>query len=843
VSLSLRVQDETVMRSGGAVLAATLLLVGSSALSVPAQTGPAFFVRSLDDPTDRRESRSDVLDTPVLPGSVMKTVTLVAALQSQVIDADTSRMCRRVVTVDGRRYVCAHPDLKRPMRAADALAHSCNDFFVSLAPRLPRSAVDDLRVRLGLGPLGSSADYAAALVGLDGPRITPRALLDVVARLAGVDRQRPIAMSDAVRRVLIDGLRGAAQYGSAAAFAAQGVRALAKTGTAPMPGGAWMGLVVALEPADRPTRGVVVVAPGGAGIDAAAFAGELLAGRAAGTGRSARTPAAATTAASLPPVTTPAATTTAAPAPRASPAAAAPGGESPPLRPVTMIRLGRSTDRGTRVVALDLEDYVAQVLAGEGQPRARDAAQQALAIAARTFALANLNRHGRDGYDMCDTTHCQVVRAATDTTRRAAIATSGRVLMHEGRPATVFYSALCGGRPEIASAVWPGAIDFASTPPTDEACRDEPAWTSEVRAGDIERALRAAGHRGDRLRDLRVVARSASGRVARVRVEGFTPNEISGQDFRTAVTRVAGWQRLKSTAFDVRRTGAGYRFSGRGFGHGVGLCVIGAGHRATAGSAADDILRFYFPALTIQHYRVIEAVPAPAASGRTLPTVSPPPPDITPRIPIPSLTPPGVFTPPPDPPAPPGPTPSVAPAPPSAARGAGDVLVALPAGEEPGRAHLVQSVRAARDEIAAKAGVQLPPVIRVTVHPTVEAFGRATGQPWWAAGATRGTSIELLPLTFLRQQGQLDRTVRHEVAHVLIDAALQGRPLWVREGAALHFADVAPAPESTAARVRCPTDEEFLRPASASAHRVAYAHAVACFRRALAEGGRWQDIR
>jgi hypothetical protein len=171
------------------------------------------------------------------------------------------------------------------------------------------------------------------------------------------------------------------------------------------------------------------------------------------------------------------------------------------------------------------------------------------------------------------------------------------------------------------------------------------------------------------------------------------------------------------------------------------------------------------------------------------------------------------------------------------------VLVALPAGEEPGRAHLVQSVRAARDEIAAKAGVQLPPVIRVTVHPTVEAFGRATGQPWWAAGATRGTSIELLPLTFLRQQGQLDRTVRHEVAHVLIDAALQGRPLWVREGAALHFADVAPAPESTAARVRCPTDEEFLRPASASAHRVAYAHAVACFRRALAEGGRWQDIR
>ena len=60
-----------------------------------------------------------------------------------------------------------------------------------------------------------------------------------------------------------------------------------------------------------------------------------------------------------------------------------------------------------------LEDYVAQVLAGEGQPRAGDAAQQALAITARTFALANRNRHRREGFDLCDTTHCQVLRPAT----------------------------------------------------------------------------------------------------------------------------------------------------------------------------------------------------------------------------------------------------------------------------------------------------------------------------------------------------------------------------------------------------------------------------------------------
>ncbi len=140
---------------------------------------------------------------------------------------------------------------------------------MSLAPRLPRAALNDLRTRVGLAPLGGDANYAASIVGLDGPRVTPRALLDVVARLAGVDRDRPVSLKATTRQVILDGLRGAAQFGSASALGDRKISALAKTGTAPMPGGSWMGLVVALEPADRPTRGIVVVAPGAAGLDAA----------------------------------------------------------------------------------------------------------------------------------------------------------------------------------------------------------------------------------------------------------------------------------------------------------------------------------------------------------------------------------------------------------------------------------------------------------------------------------------------------------------------------------------------------------------------------------------------
>ena len=418
------------------------------------------------------------------------------------------------------------------------------------------------------------------------------------------------------------------------------------------------------------------------------------------------------------------------------------------------LRLGRTLPDGrTRIERIAIDDYIAQVLAGEGQPRAADAAQEALAITARTFAIANRNRHRSEGFDLCDTTHCQVLRPATATTRRAAEATSGRMLLHQGQPAFVFYSAWCGGHTELASQLWPGAVEYANgSSLDDDSCEDEPAWTSEVRTGDIERALRAAGLRGSRLRGLRVLARNESERVARIRVDGFTPSEMSGHEFRMAVGRVAGWQSIKSTAFDIDRTKAGYRFRGRGYGHGVGLCVIGAGKRASRGASAEEILKFYFPGLTVgpvsasarttsSELRRDAAGPATTTAGGGL-----------------SLALPG-----------------------------GDVLLALPGGEEGERSALMSLIRRTRAEIAKQTGVQ-PANLRVTVHPNVESFGRATGQPWWVSGATDGASIDLLPINVLRQQGQVDRTVRHEVAHALLDGALAKRPMWVREGAAAYFA-------------------------------------------------------
>ena len=106
----------------------------------------------------------------------------------------------------------------------------------------------------------------------------------------------------------------------------------------------------------------------------------------------------------------------------------------------------------------------------------------------------------------------------------------------------MFYSAWCGGRAERASQVWPGAVDYGH-PDKDEACAGEAPWVNDIRVADVERALRATGMRGGRLRDLRVLQRNASGRVIRLRAEGFTPTDISGTTsaWRSGASAAGSW--------------------------------------------------------------------------------------------------------------------------------------------------------------------------------------------------------------------------------------------------------------------------------------------------------------
>jgi len=249
---------------------------------------------------------------------------------------------------------------------------------------------------------------------------------------------------------------------------------------------------------------------------------------------------------------------------------------------------------GGSVSVLPLEVYVARVLAGEAAPNTADGALQALAIAARTFTIVNAGRHDRDGFDICDTTHCQVYRAATAATRRAVLASAGLVLTYNGTPAEVFYSASCGGRTERASEVWASGGQFPYLLGVDDEVHEgDPVWRLERSLDEVRDAVARLGLRGARLEGLRIDTRSGSGRVSRVSLPGLSPDTLTGDQLRSAL----GFAELRSTAFTMERTGDRLRFEGRGYGHGVGLCVVGAGRRAARGETAEAILHHYFPAL------------------------------------------------------------------------------------------------------------------------------------------------------------------------------------------------------------------------------------------------------
>jgi stage II sporulation protein D len=450
------------------------------------------------------------------------------------------------------------------------------------------------------------------------------------------------------------------------------------------------------------------------------------------------------------------------------------------------IRLGAVADG--HVTSVPLEVYVARVLAGEADPRAGDAAQQALAIAIRTYTLKNVDRHARDGYDLCDSTHCQVPRPSTPTSRRAAMATVGQVLTWRGEIAEVFYSASCGGKSERAADVWPGANYPYLPSRADDVCDDDPEWTVEFPLDEVGRVLKGVGFDGDTLRDVHVDARTSSGRVARLRLSGLQPDVIAGDQFRLAI----GATKLRSTAFTVEKQGDRLRFTGRGFGHGVGMCVIGAGRRALRGETAAAILAQYYPGLELTSLRPTPRAPAVTPTAAVVPRDS-------------------------------------------------GIRVVVPGSSSIAASSIERMAVSAHREFARSLGTTVLP-ITIRLHETLDSFRMATNRPWWVSEVAEGTAIDLAPVAVLAQRGGIESAVRTAVAELSVAGPLAGRPAWVRIGAARYFSDQAAARPADE-RTRCPSDAELLLAVSATAQREAERRAETCFARELAKTGDWKLVR
>ena len=249
------------------------------------------------------------------------------------------------------------------------------------------------------------------------------------------------------------------------------------------------------------------------------------------------------------------------------------------------------------VTTIDVDQYLQGVVPLESPPSWPAAALEAQAIVARTFALArrSLSRPYDVRADESDQ-RWGGVEAEHPAATAAIRATRGRTLVYAGGPASVFYSACCGGHTADAASVWNGVPLPYLRGVADPYCAPAPEyrWSRTI---DVSRAVAAFGAKtGGTLVGTALSDPDSTGRPRAVALLGTIVATVPVADFRRALgSDVVRSLWLRSVRIDPAQAAPRLVIEGAGRGHGVGLCQWGAKFFAAAGASAAQILAFYFP--------------------------------------------------------------------------------------------------------------------------------------------------------------------------------------------------------------------------------------------------------
>ncbi|MCC7423633.1 MAG: SpoIID/LytB domain-containing protein [Planctomycetaceae bacterium] len=276
------------------------------------------------------------------------------------------------------------------------------------------------------------------------------------------------------------------------------------------------------------------------------------------------------------------------------------------------LRLFRKTDgRLNAVNVVPLEEYVASVVDGEMPAAFPEEARKTQAILARTYALfRTAEAAGHPEFDVYSTTRSQKylgfqyrtddgrrLAGESASSRKATSDTAGIVCTADGRVFSTYYCAACGG------ATIDGDRVFSDAAPVIRGvtCRhcdasDFYRWTTRSTKANASESLRnyfkSKGERFDKLSSIARLAGADEGPSHPFEVkDGRVTRMVAAVDLR----RMMPPSTLPSPFFDVRSEGDALVFSGRGHGHGVGVCQWGARGLALKGADCYQILRHYYP--------------------------------------------------------------------------------------------------------------------------------------------------------------------------------------------------------------------------------------------------------
>lgn len=274
-----------------------------------------------------------------------------------------------------------------------------------------------------------------------------------------------------------------------------------------------------------------------------------------------------------------------------------------------------------------MEDYLLSVVSSEMSSDAPLEFIKAHAIISRSWLMCNLHKHGR--FDVCADDHCQRYQGLDEVVgqnvRDAIDRSWGSVLTYDGKLCDTRYSKCCGGTMELYSTCWEdkdypylqalpdvpegGGEPFCSNPGEDVLrmvlkdydlrTRDFYRWEVSYDRAELSRlvASRLPDSKVGTVRELKPLKRGPGGRICELQIIGDGGSVTFGKEL--AIRRALSESHLKSSAFEVQWQGDTCILRGKGWGHGVGLCQIGAAVMAVRGYSCRRILEHYYPGSVI----------------------------------------------------------------------------------------------------------------------------------------------------------------------------------------------------------------------------------------------------
>ena len=257
------------------------------------------------------------------------------------------------------------------------------------------------------------------------------------------------------------------------------------------------------------------------------------------------------------------------------------------------------TDAIKVINRVEMKNYLAGVIESEGGGGKHLEYYKVQAILSRTYVLGHLRKHRKEGFQLCDRVHCQAYHNMLIYTPRiteAVSATRGVVMLNKSlKLAQGFYFANCGGQTSEADFVWNEPVSHCKSIIDTFCIKSRQAnWKKEIDVSKWSNYL--VSHFGYPVND------SIYGPIifnfsqpTRKAFYHYPQLGIPLRDLRIKF-------RLKSTWFSCKKVGNKVVLSGKGFGHGVGVCQEGAMGMARQNFKAEQILNFYFTEIHLMNY-------------------------------------------------------------------------------------------------------------------------------------------------------------------------------------------------------------------------------------------------